>query len=137
MIKFELRCAEDHGFEAWFRDGATFEAQVGADEVACPVCGSTDVSKALMAPRIAKGRQSPEERAQAQAAVVAMLREMRQEIEAKAEYVGPDFAEEARKIHYGEVETKAIYGEASETDAEALRDEGIEFARIPWLPPTN
>jgi hypothetical protein len=62
---------------------------------------------------------------------------MRQAIEANAEYVGPAFAEEARKIHYGETETKVIYGEASDADAEALRDEGIDFARIPWLPPTN
>ena len=67
----------------------------------------------------------------------AHAEEMRKEIEANAEYVGPSFAEEARKIHYGETETKAIYGEASDAEAEALRDEGIDFARIPWLPPTN
>ncbi len=137
MIKFELRCADGHGFEGWFRDGATYGAQVAGHEVACPVCGSTDVSKALMAPRIAKGGPSPEEVRAAKAMVVEKLQEMRREIEANAEYVGPSFAEEARKIHYGETETKAIYGEASDTEAEALRDEGIEFARIPWLPPTN
>lgn len=137
MIKFELRCAHDHAFEGWFRDGATYDAQVAAHEVACPVCGSTDVSKALMAPRIAKGAPSPEEIRAAKAAVVEKLREMRKEIESNAEYVGPAFAEEARKIHYGETETKAIYGEASDAEAEALRDEGIDFARIPWLPPTN
>lgn len=137
MIKFELRCADGHGFEGWFRDGATYDAQVAGHEVACPVCGSTDVSKALMAPRIAKGGPSPEEIRAAKAKVVETLREMRKEIEANAEYVGPSFAEEARKIHYGETETKAIYGEASDAEAEALRDEGIDFARIPWLPPTN
>jgi hypothetical protein len=137
MIKFELRCADGHGFEGWFRDGATYDAQAAGHEVACPVCGSTDVSKALMAPRIAKGGPSPEEIRAAKAQVVEKLREMRKEIEANAEYVGPSFAEEARRIHYGETETKAIYGEASDTEAEALRDEGIDFARIPWLPPTN
>jgi hypothetical protein len=137
MIKFELKCAADHAFEGWFRDGAAYDAQAGAHEIACPVCGATTVSKALMAPRIAKGHPSPEEIKAAQAQVVEKLREMRKDIEATAEYVGPAFAEEARKIHYGETETKAIYGEASDTEAEALQEEGIDFARIPWLPPTN
>jgi len=137
MIKFELRCTADHTFEGWFRNGATFDAQAAAHEISCPVCGSTDVSKALMAPRIAKGKPAPDEAKTLKAEAMKQLQALRREVEANAEYVGPNFAEEARKIHYGEVESKAIYGEASEQEAAALREEGVEFARIPWVPNTN
>jgi hypothetical protein len=86
-----------------------------------------------MAPRIAKGSPSPEEVRAAKAMVVEKLQEMRREIEANAEYVGPSFAEEARKIHYGEAESRSIYGQASDEDAASLAEEGVEFARIPWV----
>jgi len=137
MIKFELKCAADHAFEGWFRDGASYEAQAAAREIACPACGSTDVSKALMAPAITKNRPSPDAAAAAKAAMLKKLRELRAEVERNAEYVGDRFAEEARRIHYGEIGHKAIYGEASDDEASALAEEGVEFARIPWVPQTN
>lgn len=137
MIKFELRCENGHGFEGWFRDGASYDAQAAAREVACPACGSTEVGKALMAPAIAKGRPSPQEAAAAKAEVLRKLRELRSEVERNAEYVGDRFAEEARRIYYGEAERKAIYGEASDDEAASLAEEGVEFARIPWVPQTN
>jgi hypothetical protein len=137
MIKFELKCAADHGFEGWFRDGAAYEAQAAAREIACPACGSTDVSKALMAPAISRNRPAPEAVAAAKAEMMKKLRELRSEVEKNAEYVGDRFAEEARRIHYGEIDHKAIYGEATDDEASALADEGVEFARIPWVPPTN
>jgi hypothetical protein len=137
MIKFELRCASDHGFEGWFRDGAAYDAQAAAREIACPACGSTEVSKAPMAPAISRNRPAPEAVAAAKAEMLKKLRELRAEVERNAEYVGDRFAEEARRIHYGEVEHKAIYGEATDDEASALADEGVEFARIPWVPPSN
>ena len=147
MIVFDLKCAKGHLFEAWFRDGATFEAQAKAGEVPCPTCGSTKVEKALMAPSLsgAKKKAEPKPVMSAKAAkesqnaaeVRKALTKLRQTVEENFDYVGQGFAEEARKIHYGETETRNIYGETSQEDAEALDDEGIEVSRIPWLPPEN
>lgn len=166
MIHYQLRCSEGHEFDGWFKDSAAFEKQAKAGFVECPVCGGTEVSRALMAPAIAKapgvkGRPEatapiaarPEAKPPAapppgagapQAAagpvpaqVVALLQRMRTEIEKNCDYVGKEFAEEARKMHHGESERRGIYGEASDADAEALREEGIEIARIPWVPPAD
>jgi hypothetical protein len=151
MILFELRCKKDHHFEGWFRDGKSFEAQTKAGKLVCPICGSHNVEKAMMAPRIGKGSRGKPAAAeatnlpapapvpvppaqQAEMKAVQMLREMRKQIEANCDYVGPGFAEEARKIHYGETEARGIYGETSPEEAEALDEEGIEFARVPWVP---
>jgi hypothetical protein len=134
MILFTLRCAKDHEFEAWFRDGAGFEAQHAAGEIACPLCGERSVEKAVMAPRLARGRDTiPEALVQLRQALV----QMRRQIETHCDYVGPRFAEEARRIHYGEVDPRGIYGEASEAESRELADEGIKFGQIPWLPPTD
>ena len=132
MILFTLRCASDHEFEAWFRDGDTYEAQQAAGEIACPHCGDTGVEKAIMAPNIGRSRDrkgppiSPVQMRQ-------MLVALRQQVEQNCDYVGERFAEEARRIHYGEVDPKGIYGEATSEESEALRDEGIEFGQIPWV----
>jgi hypothetical protein len=153
MILFDLRCARDHVFEAWFRDGDTAERQLAARKVACPDCGSANVAKAPMAPRIGKGAKSadraPSEKAPGDkppggpaqgavagpaAVIIHELRALRAKIEANFDHVGERFAEEARKIHYGETEARGIYGETSDEDARSLRAEGVEFARIPWLP---
>ena len=143
MILYNLKCRKDHGFEAWFRDSATYDQQVEAGEVRCPVCGSKKVEKAPMAPRVSGGRSrslpaadSPQESGKA-VAMRKALNELRRHVEDNCDYVGKQFAEEARKIHYGESEERNIYGESSEDDAVSLREEGIKVQRIPWLPREN
>jgi hypothetical protein len=146
MILYSLSCADDHQFEAWFKDSATYDEQAGAGEIQCPVCGSTSVAKSPMAPRIARGADGKNEPAgQGQqtftnskaAEVRRMLSELRRHVEEHSDYVGNEFPEEARKIHYGESEGRAIYGEATDEQAKELVDEGIEIGRIPWLPRTD
>ncbi len=135
MILFTLRCASGHEFEAWFRDGEGFEAQQKAGEIACPDCGDTQVEKALMAPHINRSRAKspPVSPAQMRAALV----ELRRQVEANCDYVGERFAEEARRIHYGEADPHAIYGEATSEESHELAEEGISFGRIPWIPTTD
>jgi hypothetical protein len=136
MILFTLRCANDHEFEAWFRDSDGFEAQHAAGEIACPLCGDNSVEKAVMAPRLAPSREvSPPVAAFAQ--MRKALIEMRRQIETHCDYVGPRFAEEARRIHYGETDPRGIYGEATPTESRELADEGIKFGQVPWIPPTD
>jgi len=159
MILFTLRCVADHEFEGWFRNSDAYEAQAKKGEIACPVCGDTHVEKALMSPRLGrstKGREvepapqavpAPVEAPAADAPakeisaadltpekVKYMLREIRKHVEKNCDYVGPKFAEEARKIHKGEVEARGIYGEATPEESRALEDDGIEVASIPWVP---
>jgi hypothetical protein len=145
MIAYDFCCDKDHSFEMWFKDAATCERQAKRKLISCGVCGSTKVKKALSAPAISGTRSqnkgepglpkayatNPE--AQKIAALMSQLAELRKHVEANADDVGDRFAEEARKIHYGEADTRNIYGEASDADAEALAEEGIEFARIPWV----
>jgi hypothetical protein len=131
MILFTLRCPSDHEFEAWFRDGETFEAQQQAGEVSCPHCGDTKVEKAVMAPAIARSRPSTPPISPAQ--MRAALCELRRKVELNCDYVGERFAEEARRIHYGEVDAHGIYGEATAEESHELSEEGIAFGRIPWV----
>jgi hypothetical protein len=136
MILFTLRCAGGHEFEAWFRDGGTFEAQQKAGEIACPECGDTAIEKAVMAPRLSRSRdvpQPPVDPAKLRAALI----ELRRQVEANCDYVGAGFAEEARRIHYGEVDPHGIYGEATEEESRELAEEGISVRRIPWISPTD
>ena len=131
MILFDLRCSQGHDFEAWFRDGATYDEQAGEGSIGCPVCGDRKVAKALMAPALAsRPRVDPERAAQAMKA----WRQVQDHIERNFDHVGPRFTEEARKIHYGESEKRSIYGEATAEQAKELRDEGVEVNQIPWLP---
>jgi hypothetical protein len=135
MIRFSLRCGSGHEFEAWFRSGDGFEAQRQAGEITCPECGDTQVDKALMAPNITRSRPKgpPMTPAQFRAALV----ELRRQVESNCDYVGERFAEEARKIHYGEVDPHGIYGEATPEESRELAEEGIVFGRIPWVPTTD
>lgn len=152
MIHYQLRCAAGHEFDGWFKNSDGFEAQAGAGFVACPACGDTRVSRALMTPGIArKGRPvmpvpAPEAALQPASpglpaaggvmpdAVRGALRKLREEVEKNCDYVGADFADEARRIHNGETEPRGIYGESTDEEAEALEEDGIAFARIPWAP---
>ena len=145
MIKYGLKCENAHVFEAWFKNSATYDEQAAAGDVLCAVCGSTNVDKAPMAPAVprksALSASHREETAklEAEKAATAMtaLRQFQKSVEENCDYVGPKFAEEARKIHYGEVERHGIYGEATPEESNELREEGVEIAEIPWLPNTD
>lgn len=147
MILYNLHCPGDHAFEAWFRDGATYDRQAAAGEISCPVCGDSGVVKAPMAPRVSKGSRDAggdgggdgggdNDMAKA-AALREALTALREVIERSGDHVGDKFAEEARKIHYGEVGHRNIYGEATDDQARELTDEGIKVGRVPWLPRTD
>ena len=141
MIVFDLKCANEHVFEAWFQDTATFEDQAAAGRIACAICGDTAVTKALMAPNVANAKKTGGGRSKKTAArmgqYMTALAELRQQVEKHCDYVGEKFPEEARRIHYGEIEHHNIYGEASDKEVGALKDEGIEFQRVPWAPPKD
>ena len=158
MIHYQLRCSQQHEFDGWFKDSAAFEKQAKRGLVDCPVCGDVQVTRALMTPAVAKRESvpvvAPAEPAPAAAAVPApapppgavaamgklpahmraMLQRLRAEVEKNCDYVGPAFAEEARKIHRGESDKRGIYGETTPEQAESLAEEGIEVSRIPWVP---
>jgi hypothetical protein len=160
MIRYRLKCEKRHEFEAWFSNGAAYDRQAKRGQINCPRCGTSKVHKTIMAPSIIKGtkrkraqkaaEKEPKDQAAAQAAQAApqadthrlaahgaldaAMRKLRAEIEAKSEYVGPRFSEEARKIHYEEAPTRGIYGEATREEAQALSEEGIEFFPLPSLP---
>lgn len=155
MIRYTLRCERDHHFESWFQGSSAYETQVKRKLVTCPICGSAKVEKAIMAPRIAskKGRESapvpvPAAAAPAEPAAAgptslmmaqerelrAKLKELRDHIVKNADNVGEQFPTEARKMHYGDIEHRPIYGEASPDEARSLIDEGIEVAPLPVLP---
>ncbi len=124
MIAYQLQCKNGHSFEGWFRDSTAFDAQAADGKLACPTCNSRKVEKAVMAPAIAgKAREQADAR--------AALREMRAKLLTDAEHVGSEFPEEARKIHYGESDQRAIYGEASVDDVKSLLEEGVPVAPIP------
>jgi hypothetical protein len=136
MILFKLRCAAEHEFEAWFRDGAAYERQAARGEIACPECGNGAIEKAPMAPRVARqDRTQPAPPSPAQ--LRHMLQAVRRHVESSCENVGDRFAEEARAIHRGDAEARGIYGDATQEEAQALADDGIEVARIPWVAPND
>ena len=136
MIRYALTCGDGHAFESWFRDSAAFDAQHGAGQLACPICDSARVEKALMAPSIAGRSTEPapallDERAQA---LRAMARRVRADMLAKAENVGRAFPADARRMHDGLIEPRPIYGEATTREVRALLDDGIAVGPIPDAP---
>jgi hypothetical protein len=155
MIRYRLTCDQGHEFESWFGSSAAYEDLLARELISCGRCGSNKVSKALMAPSVAK-RGRPKEKPQAPAKPVAeptpapapvqsmatalppeirdAVRRLRTYIRENSEYVGPRFAEEARKIHYEEAEARGIHGEATPGEAQELIEEGIEVQPIPDLP---
>jgi hypothetical protein len=158
MIRYTLVCERKHEFESWFANSAAFDKQIKRHLIECPSCGSSKVEKALMTPRLgrsSKGRAMIEAEPAAPAPApplpaetpspVAMmspqerelrskLKELREHLTANAENVGRKFPEEARKMHYGEIEHRSIFGEASAKEAGELHEEGIEFHALPVLP---
>lgn len=154
MIRYALICDRKHEFEIWFNNSADYDKQSKRKLVACPMCDSTKVDKAIMAPAIAttrKHKSSPGAEAvssaapQTNSAPVAILspqetefrsklKELRDHLTKNADNVGKKFPDEARKMHYGDIEHRSIYGEASPDDAKKMLDEGIEFHPLPVLP---
>jgi hypothetical protein len=155
MIKYALACDNGHSFESWFQNSAAYEKQLKRKLIACPHCGSAKVDKALMTPQLAgtkkRGKAAvaapapevlPPEPAPSPVAMMSpqerefrtKLKELREHLTKNANNVGKKFPEEARKMHYGEIEHRSIYGEASPQDAKDLYEEGIEFHPLPILP---
>jgi hypothetical protein len=160
MIRYALACEQGHTFESWFASSAAYDKQAKHGLVTCPICNSAKVEKTIMAPRLAGTRKrasvpapAPEAAApaaptppagDASAPVAVMspperelrkkLKELREHLTKNADYVGGKFPDEARKMHYGEIEHRSIYGEASPEQAKELHDEGIEFHPLPVLP---
>jgi hypothetical protein len=157
VIRYNLICDKRHAFESWFADSGAYDRQAKRGLVSCPLCGSAKVEKAIMAPRLAGTRKkgtpivAPAEEvapapvpAEAPTPVAMIspqerefrkkLKELRDHLTSNADNVGKKFPEEARKMHYGEIEHRSIYGEASPRDAKELHEEGIEFHPLPVLP---
>ena len=149
MIHYALRCGADHLFDGWFRSSAAFDQQAAEGLLDCPVCASTQVSRAIMAPRLSGNAAAPaapaaEKPVATEVAVAgpaampdqlrAVLQRIRAEVEQKCDYVGQRFADTARAMHAGTTPPRPIYGETTPDQAEALAEDGIEVARIPWVP---
>ncbi len=157
MIRYALICDNAHEFESWFSTSASFEEQAGRGLVACPVCDSPKVERAIMAPNVARTDRASQIRADvtdvpaatteapAAPAPVALMGEkeiafremlvaLHKHVAENAENVGKRFAEEAIKIHHGESDGRAIYGEATPDDARMLQEEGVDFMPLPRLP---
>ncbi len=139
MISFNLVCSNAHEFEGWFASGSEYESQKERGLVECPVCGDKSVEKGLMAPSVSTSRKRAEPPVPVamnaeQQKMMAQIRELTRKMREGAENVGDRFAEEARKIHYGETEARGIYGKATPVEAESLVEEGVEFIPLPELP---
>ncbi len=153
MIKYQLKCKNNHTFEGWFGSSKAYDTQARRKLVTCPVCGVAEVDKAIMAPRIARSRKSarpaapieassaPDAAAKPQQMVngeqrklLTMMRQLRDEMLSKSDYVGPRFAEEARRIHNDEAPVRGIHGEATPEEVAELKEDGVEIYPVPVLP---
>jgi len=140
MIRFALKCEENHQFESWFKSGESFEQLKASALVTCPDCGSADVEKAIMAPQVVPGRAAATQpvpmhalTAPSSPAEKAMI-ELKRKVQENSEYVGNEFVREARAIHDGDAPERSIYGEASAEDARRLVEDGVPVAPLPFLP---
>ncbi len=133
MIHYNLTCASGHEFDSWFKSSEAFDGLVAAARVSCPVCGSTEVSKALMAPAVAVSGEARDLGAPA-SEVEQALAALRRQVEENSEYVGLNFAAEARKMHDGDLPTRSIYGEAKLEEAKQLIEDGVPVAPLPFMP---
>lgn len=154
MIRYSLRCANTHGFESWFASSESYDRQRALSLVTCPICGTAEVEKTIMAPAVARTDKARTQAAEAEGepapapaagAPVAMmgegegelrrlLRELKEHVTRNADYVGDEFAALARKMHEGEVEHRSIYGEATPDEVKALREDEVEVFPLPLLP---
>lgn len=147
MIRYTLKCANDHSFESWFRSADAFDALKAAHQLSCPTCGAGGVDKAMMAPRVSTQRATteaaPAEPENDKAVptlsgptseIEAAIETIRRHVEQNADYVGKDFAAEARKMHDGDTPTRSIYGEARPDEAKALLEDGVQVLPLPFLP---
>jgi hypothetical protein len=130
VITYSLRCHKGHEFEGWFRDSAAFDQQSGSGHLTCPACNSAKIEKAVMAPAVAGTKKTTTRKSDAKQ-MRQFATGLRKYVEQHADYVGPSFAEEARKIHYGETPERQIYGEASQREAQDLVEEGVDVALLP------
>ena len=142
MIIFDLTCNSDHRFEGWFQSQENFDRQLEEGLISCPVCGSIDIRRVPSAVHLGKAVSTPDHTQNLQMVtphgeVLAAYQKLLSAIVSSCEDVGKAFADEARKIHYGESDKRGIYGETSDEEAEALAEEGIEFGRLPWIPRGN
>ena len=164
MIKYQLICDQNHKFEGWFQASTAFDAQAESGLLRCPLCDSDQVKRALMTPNLASPKQrkamgpplvdpaskpavsappqqsapkTKSEQVQAFGMALAELRQLQQKITKDCRDVGDNFAQEARKIHYGEAKAEGIYGQTTHEEREALEDEGIDVLDMPWLPPDH
>jgi len=138
MIKYALSCSNDHSFESWFQSAEAFDTLLGKGLVNCSICGSSEVNKSIMAPRIGKkgGTPAPEPERPLSAPATAAeqtVRELRDHIEKNSENVGKDFAKEARAIHHGDAPERSIHGEARPQEAKQLLEDGIKVAPLPFM----
>jgi hypothetical protein len=140
MIKYRLGCAEGHEFESWFRAIADFDTQSRAGDVACPLCGSTEITKQPMAPAVVSTRSPapatppPAADPRMNTAARTLLRDLKKAVLENSEDVGTGFADEARKIHFGEAADRNIRGSSTIGEVKALAEEGIPFGVLPPLP---
>ena len=146
MIRYNLRCDSGHAFESWFQSSSAYDQQVKRKLVTCAICGSAKVERAIMAPQLAGTKKKVAAAPPAadtpstplmmtqERELRAKLKELRDHIVKNADNVGERFPEEARKMHYGDIEHRAIYGEASAEEAKSLIEEGVEVAPLPVLP---
>ena len=142
MIRYSLKCEAGHGFDSWFQNAEAFSALKGARQVTCPFCGTTSVEKSLMAPAVRPARkaetrpapQDPPKLSEPQSELEAAFAALRRQIEENSDYVGMNFAAEARRMHLGEVPERPIHGEAKPEEARKLIEDGVPVAPLPFLP---
>lgn len=146
MIQYALKCSQGHAFDSWFQSAAAYDKLAGAGMVVCAICGDACVEKAIMTPRVRPARkvearsetsakeENPVEMSVPPAELEKALSELRRKVEENSDYVGKDFASEARKMHLGDAPERAIYGEAKPEEAKALIEDGVPVAPLPFIP---
>ena len=137
MILFDLQCDKKHKFEGWFASSANYERQLKNKMIVCPYCNSTKIEKSLMAPNVNtkgsyKNNKKNNKKKLAQNNLENQIKKFRKYIEKNTDNVGKNFAEEARKIYYGETKSRPIRGESTEKESQELEEEGIPFSKLPW-----
>jgi hypothetical protein len=143
MIRYSLKCGKGHGFESWFQNADAFAALTASGQLACPVCGDAAIEKELMAPAVRPGRKiqatKPAEPERPDLTTPAselekQIAAFRRQVEENSEYVGMNFAAEARRIHSGDAPERSIHGEAKPDEARQMIEDGLPVAPLPFLP---